>query len=529
MAKKRTTTKRLSTENLVIKAGAGCGKSTTLEWTEDRKRMPKSVTPSPQQEAIFKELGKSKHKPKDVRVACFNVSIMDDLIPKFHEDTDVRNTNKIGYHALLKGLGKKGSRFHVQTGKYKKLLREQLNINPYNNNALWDQYTATINLVDLTRQTMTGNLILSPSGNRWEVAPSELFEMADFYNMDINTAFDDAVPLVEPLINLGITTESLNKSVDFIDQVFGCVVHGYKPPKKFRTYIDEAQDCNAMQHALMMDTSEQFVVVGDEYQSMYGFAGSDPESMARLQQMLKAGTLPLTVTRRCPQSHVERAKRNLPKEFAEVFQAAPEAPEGLITPSNFGVEFYRSLEGKDNLILSRTNAPMVRACFKCWKNGIPALIRGRSIASNMAGTIDKFSDKGRLSNAEVVGVLMDHYQNKIDIYKQNDKEDLALAAQDEQEIIITFLEESKTIEECKKNMFAMFDDKKALENAIQFSTVHKAKGLEAQHVGILTPELLPHPGISKLGPFWLRQELNIAYVCDTRSKENIYLNENTNE
>ena len=40
--------------NFSIRAGAGCGKSTTLEWTESG--VPSGITPSEQQEAIFDAL-----------------------------------------------------------------------------------------------------------------------------------------------------------------------------------------------------------------------------------------------------------------------------------------------------------------------------------------------------------------------------------------------------------------------------------------------------------------------------------------
>jgi len=57
------------------------------------------------------------------------------------------------------------------------------------------------------------------------------------------------------------------------------------------------------------------------------------------------------------------------------------------------------------------------------------------------------------------------------------------------------------------------DDKQG----IAFSTVHKAKGLEADRVFILHPEMMPHPKASK--PWEQQQERNIKYVSETRSKE----------
>jgi len=55
---------------------------------------------------------------------------------------------------------------------------------------------------------------------------------------------------------------------------------------------------------------------------------------------------------------------------------------------------------------------------------------------------------------------------------------------------------------------------------ISFSTVHKAKGLEARNVYLLRPDLFPHPMAKK--PWEIQQETNIHYVAATRSLENLY-------
>ena len=49
------------------------------------------------------------------------------------------------------------------------------------------------------------------------------------------------------------------------------------------------------------------------------------------------------------------------------------------------------------------------------------------------------------------------------------------------------------------------------------STVHKAKGLEADNVYILTPERMPHPKATNP-----QEERNICYVAITRAKKNLY-------
>ena len=157
-----------------------------------------------------------------------------------------------------------------------------------------------------------------------------------------------------------------------------------------------------------------------------------------------------------------------------------------------------------------------------WKNNIPAVIRGRNVASSLAKVIKRVNAS---DNESLIRTLIEEYEEKIQKLKAADKTDLAEAKRDELDILVVFATETKTPEECVSKLFKMFDDDDAKARAVQFSTVHKAKGLEADNLAILTPELLPHPGISKIGEFWAEQERNIAYVCATRGKDKMFLNE----
>ena len=52
---------------------------------------------------------------------------------------------------------------------------------------------------------------------------------------------------------------------------------------------------------------------------------------------------------------------------------------------------------------------------------------------------------------------------------------------------------------------------------IMLSTVHKAKGLEANNVFILATERMPHPKATNM-----KEEMNICYVAITRAKNNLH-------
>jgi superfamily I DNA/RNA helicase len=62
----------------------------------------------------------------------------------------------------------------------------------------------------------------------------------------------------------------------------------------------------------------------------------------------------------------------------------------------------------------------------------------------------------------------------------------------------------------------VFSEDKA---AVQFSSAHRSKGLEAENVYILEPGLMPHP-MAKLE--WEKeQEGNVWWVAHTRSKKTL--------
>ena len=73
------------------------------------------------------------------------------------------------------------------------------------------------------------------------------------------------------------------------------------------------------------------------------------------------------------------------------------------------------------------------------------------------------------------------------------------------------------IEDLKYKIQEIFSDKK---EGIVCSSVHKAKGLEADNVFILNYHLMPHPMAET--PEEIQQEMNIKYVAITRAKKNLY-------
>lgn len=129
-----------------------------------------------------------------------------------------------------------------------------------------------------------------------------------------------------------VLTQSINEThrVDFDDMLYmPLAFRGLMNWQKFNyIFVDEAQDTNAVQRALLRKMlpigyvtddktivrpviTSRLIAVGDTCQSIYGFRGSDSDAMNLLQDDFHCHTLPLSVSYRCSQKVVEEAQRHL--------------------------------------------------------------------------------------------------------------------------------------------------------------------------------------------------------------------------
>ena len=93
------------------------------------------------------------------------------------------------------------------------------------------------------------------------------------------------------------------------------------------------------------------------------------------------------------------------------------------------------------------------------------------------------------------------------------KENQAMALEDKKDCIHIFVQKATTVGGIIEEIKRVFDGND--EGEIMLSTVHKAKGLEADNVYILATDRMPHP-------FGGHEENNICYVAITRAKKNLF-------
>jgi hypothetical protein len=271
--------------------------------------------------------------------------------------------------------------------------------------------------------------------------------------------------------------------------------------------VHNCQDTNKNQIALAMKSikpSGRIVAVGDRYQSLYGFRGADVDAVPNLIENLKAETLPLSITYRCPKVVVEMVNQ----KFPDIPLEAPEwAKEGEIRSITTNVADTEYTPG--DMVLCRTNAPLVEPAFSLIRRGIKAIIRGRDIGKGLQALIRKMK---AVDMNDLMFRLTEYRNIEVGKLLNSEKGSQAQSLQDKVDTIIALSDGINSITELEIRIEEIFSDE---NEGVVFSSVHRAKGLEAKRVYILHSELMPHP-LSKKS--WeLQQEQNIIYVAYTRS------------
>lgn len=265
-------------------------------------------------------------------------------------------------------------------------------------------------------------------------------------------------------------------------------------------------------HDLNIDRYHNYAANGIlTHNSIYGFRGADTDAMPNIIARLNAKVLPLSITYRVPLSGVALANTLVPE-----LEAAPNAKEGILE----SVSEYRFLDmvRAGDLVLCRTNAPLVKPCFDLIRQGRKAVILGRDIGSGLIVLVQKIQKRERVrALGDTLEALNEYRRQEISKLMRAGKEMAADSLDDKIETIFALSDGCHTVADLERRIKDVFRDD---AEGVTFSTVHKSKGGEADRVFILKPELMPHPKAT--APWELAQERNCIYVSLTRHKEALY-------
>jgi len=453
-------------KSLVVNAGPGCGKTRTgIECTF---------------------LIPSSYK---VVMTAFNTHIAAELQEKAPKHVRCCTLNSLGFAACRKAFGNS-----ITVDEYKTTRILETVLDKYTHKHL---YPAILQLVSLCKAKLSGTTV------------AELTEIADYHGIELNGDADTVFAAVAIVLEQDIAMTGV---VDYDDQVFLPVYYNL-PCEKFDAILgDELQDFNNANAALIMQSLKptgSFIGIGDTNQSLYGFRGANVDAIENVVKMLDAEQLPLSVTFRCPKSHVRHCNEHRPDI---PLAAADWAIEGTL---RFDVTEERALmEYKSgDMVICRTNAPLVAPAFALIRKGIKATIRGRDIGKGLTVLIRKLKAHDLF---DLMRKLEEYSEVEVAKLMAAERSAQAQTLQDKVETIIALSDGVSTISELEDRIETIFSDK---AEGVVFSSIHRAKGLEAKNVYILHPELIPHPMAKK--EWEQRQEGNCWWVSRTRSLENL--------
>ena len=189
--------------------------------------------------------------------------------------------------------------------------------------------------------------------------------------------------------------------------------------------------------------------------------------------------MPLSISYRCPRRHVEQARRLSPQ-----IEAAPGAPEGIVR--TVAEERLPEIARPGDLIICRTNAPRVECVFKLLKRGIRAVISGKEMNSNLQNLA-----------REVKGDTLSEMRQRLEIWHDVERQRLADCEASETQCALSddrVASLKAIMAHCHTptDVFTSLNDLyRRRAGRVTLSTVHRAKGLEAERVIILRPDQLP--------------------------------------
>jgi DNA helicase-2/ATP-dependent DNA helicase PcrA len=463
--------------NLVIRARAGAGKTTTLINLSKLLNQTKSATFLAYNKHIQEEL-KGKQAKQILSSKVF-----------------IYTSHGLGYSAIKR----KYKDAEIDEFKADKVIARNIRKWDMSQVANPIEYVGNLKkMVDLIRLTLTFDKM-------------KVIDLADKHDMKFDLEDTSRAFLV--------LEEMLNdkKTIDFTDMVYLPVVDKkiWMFPQDY-VLIDEAQDLCRAQHEMIKklvkwdkatnQPTTRLIFCGDDLQAIYGFTGADTNSFENLTRFPNTKVLPLTISFRCAKNIIKEANKIVPD-----IRAREDAEDGIVRT---GSAIDEATDG--DFILARKTLPLVRLFFNFLVMKKKATIKGSDFGINLIHMIEDANSLGQLG-AKLTNNL-NAFREKLErsgVFNANEHTGYVMLS-DKIEVLKFLMKMVNTVDELKQAILGIFRDN--VSDGITLSTVHKAKGLEADRVFIVRPDEMPM-GVSK---GWMyQQEMNLKYIAITRAKREL--------
>lgn len=320
-----------------------------------------------------------------------------------------------------------------------------------------------------------------------------------------------------------ILTRSIRASfegdIDFDDQVYMTTLFVPSLSKPKWLFVDEAQDMNPLQLALVARIkASHTVLVGDPLQAIYAFRGAMSDSFDRIMaRWPDAVVLPLNTSFRLPQAALLWLQGHNPllttakQEVGHIHQFNKSTDLDTIirtTTQNF------HSKGESKAILCRNNAPLFKAALACIASGVPFAMANVQFGRGLVKDIKRVGRKGDDAHT-LIPRLHELWMRGDMTPDQIDRVRDKLGAV---EAVAAKCEYANDVVNAIEGLLRQ-PNKSDSSGHILLSTAHRAKGLEFDWVMHLDPQLIPSPYART--PEELAQEANIAYVINSRTKHTL--------
>ena len=439
-------------------------------------------------------------KDRDLLALAFNKHAAVQMAAKIHPNHQAKTVHSHAYAAIRSAVR---GRVAVDNYKYWNIIDDIIvdmlrELRQYSDEQVNEIKKSTKDIVD------KGRLMLVDFGNN-----VELEMLCDHFGIDI---WGPEIRIARKAIEKGLAER---KKIDFTDMLYVPVVKGMRLEQYEVILVDEAQDQSKLQLEVVVRSvadGGRLIFVGDENQAINGFAGAMTDSMDMLIRETNAKRLPLSVCYRCPTSHIDLAR-----EFDPTIEPAPGAGVGDVIYIDEGE--FPSMVGYGDLIICRINAPLIGFALQLIREGLPARVKGRDTAKELMGIVTKL-EKSNGEFDDVYATLESWRNQQVAKLTKKQYSDAAIGrVHDIADCVEAFIDSDvDSWGDLQSRIGSLFADEGA---SIWLSSVHRAKGLEANNVFILKPHKMPL--IWKDQKAWqTQQEYNVQFVSLTRAKANLY-------
>ncbi len=442
-------------QNLMVNALAGTGKTSTIEMVE--RQYPK----------------------KPLLYIVFNKKNAEEAEKKLQTTTTVRTWNGLGHRVWASACGK---RLSLNARKNQEILKDIMQpLKRSETDVIWSCFWEIMHAVSWAKSS--GYV---PDG---KYPTAQRLCTRNEFHASLDEEPDDLVAdLVDEVLHRSIQ-QAYAGLIDFDDQVYMPAVFGGTYPQFPFVVVDEQQDANAVNHAMLKKlVKDRYMGVGDPWQSIYGFRGAVQGGMAKAKETFSCKELDLSVSFRCPQAIVENAHWRVPH-----YKWIKEGGH---------VERLESLDSSDivdgGVILCRNNAPLFKVALRLLAQGRGVSVAGSDLGPKIIGIMKKFGPE-ETSQAELKEAIEDWRQAKI-LKKSKSAMDIADCMQ-------VFADHGVNLGQAIRYAEHLFKQ----SGTIRLMTGHKAKGLEFDHVYFLDSWIIGED----------EQDLNLKYVIETRSKDRL--------